>query len=56
MTSGQPCQEKFGPSRKEKIVKHCPAFPTQLKTQMFRSTLKTKQFNISWRAEYKFLQ
>lgn len=30
MTSGQPCQEEFGPSRREKIVKHCPDFPPQL--------------------------
>lgn len=41
MTSGQPCQEEFGPSRKEKIVKHCPDFPPQLEKQMLRSTLKT---------------
>lgn len=61
MTSGQPCQEEFGPSRREKIVKHCPDFPPQLQKkkkqpQMFRRTLKTNQLNTSWRAEYRFLQ
>jgi len=48
MTSGQPRQEEFGPSRKAKIVKHCPDFPPHLKKQMFRSMLKSEQFNISW--------
>lgn len=41
---------------RKKTVKHCPDFPPHQNPQMFRSTLKAKQFNISWRAEYTFLQ
>lgn len=51
-----PCQEEFGPSRKEKNRKTLPRLPSPVKNPNVRSTLKTKQFSISWRAEYKCLQ